>query len=155
VAEQTLSALCVECGLCCDGSLFRFLPLEPDELSTCAALGLQVVKQSGRDAMPLPCPKLKDRCCTVYAQRPQGCRNYGCHTLHRLNTGALSPREALDVVREAQRRLAELRAVWPGEGPLVQRATAAALDGKLPEEALLALERVVSWLDARVHWPES
>jgi hypothetical protein len=151
--SDALSALCVECGLCCDGSLFRFLPVGPGELATCHALGLPVVAQSGRDAMPLPCSRLEGRGCTVYEGRPQGCRTFGCHVLHRLNVGELTHREALDVVREAQRRIARLREAGPGVEPVVQRATNEALDGRLPEDALRLLEAVQSWLDARLHWP--
>jgi Fe-S-cluster containining protein len=155
VADDALSSLCVECGLCCDGSLFRFLPVEAESLAACAALGLPVVRQSGRDAMPLPCLKLQGRCCTVYEGRPAGCRAFGCHVLHRLAIGALSAHEAQDVVREAQRRIARLRELWPGHEPIVQCATTEALAGQLPDEALRALERVQSWLDARMHWPLS
>ena len=72
MTTSKLSALCVECGLCCDGSLFRFLPVEPGDVERHRALGLPVVTQSGRLAMPLPCAKLEAKCCTVYAQRPPG-----------------------------------------------------------------------------------
>lgn len=147
--------MCVECGLCCDGSLFRFLPLEAAERDTCQPLGLEVVKRSGQWAMPLPCPRLVDRCCTVYEGRPTGCRAFGCHALHRYATGALTHAEVMDVVREAQRRIAALRPFWPESRALVQDATNAALEGSLAPEALAALERVHAWLDARVHWPQS
>jgi uncharacterized protein len=150
---DALSALCVECGLCCDGSLFRFLPLGEDPPGAYAALGLPVVLQSGQPAMPLPCGRLEGRCCAVYAERPGGCRRFRCHALHRVSEGTLAPAAALAAVREAQRRIAALRAAWPGEGPVVQRATALALAGRLPAGPLEALEAARDWLDEHLHWP--
>jgi hypothetical protein len=145
----------VECGLCCDGTLFRFLPVEPAEVETYRALALPVVTQSGRLAMPLPCSKLEKRCCTVYAKRPSGCRTFVCHLGRRLELGDVGFEDALATVREAQRRIEVLRAAWPGAEPLVQRATSQAAHGtSLPEPALTALEQVHAWLDERMHWPD-
>lgn len=153
--SSKLSALCVECGLCCDGSLFRFLPVEPGDVPRHAALSLPVVTQSGRLAMPLPCAKLEARCCTVYEARPPGCRAFGCWLGHRLEHGEVSFAEALVVVREAQARVAALRRAWPGREPVVQRATHEVLEGDgLDAAALAALEAVQAWLDAQLHWPD-
>ena len=150
-----LSALCVECGLCCDGSLFRFLPVEANEVEPLRALALPVVTQSGRLAMELPCSKLEQRCCTVYEQRPSSCRAYVCHLGHRLELGEVGFEVALETVREAQRRIEVLRAAWPGVEPVVQRATsAAAHDASFPEPAFTALEQVHAWLDEQLHWPD-
>ena len=154
IDPEGLSALCVACGLCCDGSLFRFLPVEPGDAGAHRALGLPVVKQSGRLAMPLPCAKLEARCCTVYAQRPPGCRAFVCHLGHRLERKEVGFAHALGVVQQAQQRIAALRAAWPGVEPVVQRATAAAQAGELPEAALEALAAVHAWLDEHVHWPD-
>jgi hypothetical protein len=150
-----LSELCCECGLCCDGSLFRFLPADPAELERYAALGLPTVIQSGRPAMPLPCLRLADRCCTVYADRPTGCRSYRCRLSHRLGAGEVTMVQALTAVHEAQARIAVLGRHWPEPGPLVQSATAAALAGdpRMHGPALAALASVQAWLDDAIHWP--
>lgn len=155
MSSPGLSALCVECGLCCDGSLFRFLPVEPAEVERYRSLCLPVVTQSGRLAMPLPCSKLEARCCTVYADRPTGCRTFVCHLGRRLELGDASFAEALKIVREAQRRIEVLRTAWPGPEPVVQRATqAATLDQAPGEPAVEALRSVHEWLDEWIHWPE-
>ena len=148
-----LSALCVECGLCCDGSLFRFLPVEPQDVEKHHALALPVVTQSGRLAMPLPCAKLEARCCGVYQARPPGCRAFVCRLGRRLEDGEVSAATALGLVREAQRLIEVLRVKWPGPEPVVQRATAAK-DAPPNEDALEALRAVHKWLDAHLHWPE-
>ncbi len=151
----TLSDLCVACGLCCDGSLFRFVPAKEAERETWEALGLPLVVQSGQLAMALPCRRLEGRCCTVYAQRPSGCRAYVCWLGKRLEEGTVGFPEALSAVQEAQRRIAVLAKEWPVEGPVVQATTAEALAGRFPSaRAQKALEDVHAWLDERVHWPD-
>jgi hypothetical protein len=153
---MTLSELCVACGLCCDGSLFRFLPVDEAERATYARLGLPVVTQSGRPAMPLPCTRLAGTCCTVYAERPGGCRAYVCRLGDALSRGQVSGERALAVVREARRRIDALRAAFPGHEPVVQRATTASLAGDpaLSAEAFERLAHARRWLDDEVHWPE-
>lgn len=154
---MTLSELCTACGLCCDGSLFRFLPVDASERETYERLALPVVTQSGRLAMPLPCRRLKDRACTVYAERPGGCRAYVCRLGDELTRGAVSGERALAVVREAHRRIAALKAAFPGDGPVVQRATTAAMTGDpaLSDVALELLSDARTWLDQEFHWPEA
>ena len=150
-----LSALCLECGLCCDGTLFRFLPVEAGEVESLGALALPVVTQSGRLAMALPCAKLEKRCCTVYEKRPSGCSGFVCHLGRRLELNDVGFDEALQTVREAQRRIEVLRAAWPGGEPLVQRATSEAAHARsFPEPAFTALEQVHAFLDEQMHWPE-
>lgn len=155
MSGQGLSDLCVACGLCCDGSLFRFLPVEASEVEHYRALSLPVVTQSGRLAMRLPCSRLEKRCCTIYEQRPSGCRTFVCHLGRRLELGEVGFEEALRIVHEAQRRIAVLRSAWPLEEPVVQKATQMAARGRSPSEpALKAVEAVHHWLDEWIHWPD-
>ena len=150
-----LSELCVECGLCCDGTLFRYLPVEPEETEHYRKLDLPVVTQSGRLAMRLPCARLEAKCCTIYAERPAGCRTFVCHLGRRLELSDVAFPAALDIVREAQRRIEALRAVWPGPEPVVQRATEQASRGKWPSTAAYdALQAVHDYLDEWIHWPD-
>lgn len=153
---MTLSKLCLACGLCCDGSLFRFVPAQESEAELHLKLGLPVVQQSGRAAMALPCRRLSERQCTVYEERPSGCRAYVCRLGDELERGEVSFAHALAVVREAQRRIAALAAAWPGEGPVVQSATLAALeaDSSLSDAAYELLADARSWIDQELHWPE-
>ena len=105
--------------------------------------------------MPLPCSKLEARCCTVYADRPSGCRTFVCHLGRRLELGDATFTDALKIVREAQRRIEVLRAAMPGLEPVVQRATReASLSKGHDESALDALQAVHDWLDEWIHWPE-
>ena len=67
---MSLSALCLECGLCCDGTLFRQVKISPAERDELVALGIGVGQKSKHDVMWLPCGKLDGKCCTIYEARP-------------------------------------------------------------------------------------
>jgi hypothetical protein len=99
---SALSTLCVHCGLCCDGTLFTHVPLRRQEVEGLERLGLRVAERT--DGVPVllqPCAALKERCCTVYADRPKGCRRYQCYLLTALAEGEVSLEEAHAVVDEA------------------------------------------------------
>jgi Fe-S-cluster containining protein len=150
-----LSALCVQCGLCCDGTMYRFLPVRTEDAPMHEAHGLPLVTQRGQLAMPLPCSKLVNKCCTVYETRPNGCRGFVCKLGDQLEKGEVTSDQALRVVKEAHRRIALLRAKYPTNAPsLVQAATTQEREGPgLDLPALEALGNVIDWLDAHLHWP--
>lgn len=108
-----LSNLCLECGLCCDGSLFQFVAVPPWEAPRLQQLGLPLQPRRDRLTMPLPCGRLEGRCCSIYEARPSGCRAFVCALGKRLEAGALSEAEALEVVRQAQARVEAVRAALP------------------------------------------
>lgn len=105
---SALSTLCLHCGLCCDGTLFNHVPLRRTEVEALERLGL-TVKERAEDGVPIllqPCAALKERCCTVYADRPKACRRYQCYLLTALAEGEVSLEEARAVVDEALARRA-------------------------------------------------
>lgn len=121
--EADLSTLCMRCGLCCDGSLFSHVPLLPAEASRLRPLGVGVVEQaSGARVLPQRCAALRGTCCTVYTERPEGCRRYRCLLLGALVEGEVSLEEALGVVAQAHARVVEAGAalgLQPEEGSAV------------------------------------
>lgn len=121
--SQDLSSLCVSCGLCCDGTLFRHVKISGDEREELVRLGIGVGEKRGGDVMWLPCGKLDGKCCTIYGQRPQGCRAFVCALGKRVVAKELSVEEALVHVNEMQARLARLSAALPwGDGLVLRRA---------------------------------
>ena len=134
-----LSTLCQQCGLCCDGSLFTFLPLEAAEIEATRTLGVRLeVRRDGRTAMRLPCPVLKGTCCGAYAQRPTRCRTFVCALGTSLVRKDTSMPAALAVVAEAKRRLGALDAMLPSRAPgdgrsVLQRAQQ--LEATEPDDA--------------------
>ena len=109
-AEQ----LCLACGLCCDGTLFDNVRLEPgDDAKRLKSLGLPVTVSRGKEpvaTLPQPCPALcQDRTCRLYAHRPQQCRTYECMVYKSMQAGQLAPDAALRRVTSARRQADRVR----------------------------------------------
>ncbi len=100
-----LSQLCVSCGLCCDGSIFGFVALSNDEPERLEKLPVQIDRLGDRSSLRLPCHALKNRCCSVYAERPSGCRTFVCKLGEHLTHGNLTSGECSEVVAEAIDRI--------------------------------------------------
>jgi hypothetical protein len=115
--DGELAALCQACGLCCDGSLFGRVDLEPDEVEPARRHGLHVL-DDGR-CFEQPCAalvpldavaELPGRACSTYEHRPASCRRFVCrlYDRHRREGGSLEPR--LAAVRRVRQLLAALEA---------------------------------------------
>ena len=109
-----MSRLCLSCGLCCNGALFARVALTGDEARTLAER-VEVGRDSeGATVLRQPCRALRDRRCTVYADRPQACRAYVCQLVQRFSKGEVDFDTALDVVREARLSVGDVaRALGP------------------------------------------
>lgn len=131
--------LCLECGLCCDGTLFRQVRISVRLVT----LGIGVGTKSRADVMWLPCGKLNGRCCSIYEARPGGCRRFVCALGTKLERREVSFDEAMVRVRDMQARLEVLRkALGVEPGALVLRAAREAIDGVAPvrDEAFKRVE---------------
>jgi Fe-S-cluster containining protein len=106
-------ALCLACGLCCNGVLFRDVELQPaDDAAVLAALGLPIGGRSPRRParLPQPCAALcADNRCRVYEIRPRRCRQFECVLLQQTGRGEVALAAALGVVRLARHRAARVR----------------------------------------------
>jgi Fe-S-cluster containining protein len=107
------SRLCMACGLCCDGALHNAGVLLPEEVPVAFSRGMNVSEAGAEARFALPCPMLKDRCCTIYAGRPRACRNYKCRLLMSLDAGENSLEECLDKVRNARSLVRKLQDILP------------------------------------------
>jgi hypothetical protein len=99
----------MQCGLCCDGTLFDNAPLQSQEKDLAVSLGLELLEShSGEPRFAQPCPQFVDGCCAAYEHNPVGCTEYRCHLLDDYTAGKLELADALEVigaVRGAIRRL--------------------------------------------------
>lgn len=122
------SALCLSCGLCCDGSLFWAVELEPDDrVPGGAAPGARLAQ---------PCAFHSDGVCGVYATRPAQCRAFVCNVLRAVQEGAREPAWGRARIAEMRHLLAGLDDALPGEGALYGRAAAYLEDAdSLPDDA--------------------
>lgn len=92
--------LCTNCGMCCDGTLFEYVEIEPDERAQVSSLFDLTDGEKGPVFLQ-PCPHTVARVCTAYDNRPATCRAYRCKTLIALETGDITRPEALRRVEEA------------------------------------------------------
>ncbi len=95
-----MQSLCTECGLCCDGTLFRYVPLlERDELARIRPADM-IVLDDGQSGLRQSCPFFRNHLCTIYTDgRPQSCAEYRCHLLDRYVRGEISRADALAEIR--------------------------------------------------------
>ncbi|MCP3137051.1 YkgJ family cysteine cluster protein [Pyxidicoccus xibeiensis] len=145
-----LSTLCLRCGMCCDGTLFTHVSLQPTEVAALQQRGLPLSQRAdGSPALAQHCAALDGRTCTVYADRPASCRRYHCQLFAALAEKEVSLDEALAVVDEAQALVAAAGEALPpaSEGEprsVMQRARRAE---PLPPESQAARERAEAFLD--------
>lgn len=111
------SALCLACGMCCDGSLFSFVAVSAAEARTLRASGVEVREQAGALKLPQRCGALLGKCCTVYEQRPFVCRRFDCLLARAVSEKELPIDEALGIVGEAHARLGRLDGLLPRRKP--------------------------------------
>ncbi len=147
----TSEQLCLACGLCCDGTLFDNVRLEPgDDAKQLQALGLPVTVSRARQPVarfPQPCAALcADRTCRVYAHRPRQCRTYECMVFKEAQAGRLDSAAALRLVKRARRQADRVRRLLRKLGdaeeqcPLGERfhRMQDRMEAEAPDEAALA-----------------
>lgn len=107
VPSEAAARLCSACGMCCDGTLFHSVLLQPEDNSRqLASLGLKIKKRNGRTFFYQPCPTHHQGQCRIYPDRPRRCRQFNCQQLLRLADGKTSEAQALTTIHDA-RRLAD------------------------------------------------
>jgi hypothetical protein len=100
--EQSEQSICMACGLCCDGTLFGHVDLEPeDDVVTLVAGGIQILSHETSSRFKQPCTAHKGCKCTVYPNRPRSCVRFHCVLLERFKANKISKSEALRLIREA------------------------------------------------------
>lgn len=127
-AGAAAQALCLSCGLCCDGSLFWAVEIDgADAVPEGAAPG-------GRLAQP--CSFHAGGACGIYATRPGQCRAFVCDVLGAVLDGSRDRAWAHTRIEAMRHLLAGLDDALPGEGALYARAAAYLEDAEaLPDDA--------------------
>ena len=102
--SSTAQRLCLACGLCCDGALFKDVELRPgDDAVRLRELGLPLEMRRGQARFPQPCAALGADCrCGIYADRPARCREFECALLRAVSAERLETAAALRVIRAAR-----------------------------------------------------
>lgn len=112
------SDLCLECALCCDGSLFLKAQLRPHEPERARSLGLTVIESDNQPGFHLPCHLLNDKACSIYEkpERPQVCGSFRCDLLKRYLNSEVDLDSALKTIQTTRTVLAEIQQLLPFGG---------------------------------------
>ena len=68
----------MECGLCCDGTLFGSVRIDAGERERLTRVHLRVVDKGGELSIAQRCTALVGCLCSLYADRPRACAQYEC-----------------------------------------------------------------------------
>ena len=89
--------LCVRCGFCCDGTIFKRVQLEEQDDAGKLSL-FQIIRVQGDFFFQQPCFAFDQiKGCRIYHVRPIKCRNFSCKLLSRLKNQELSFQNALEL----------------------------------------------------------
>lgn len=95
--------LCLACGLCCNGVLFKDVELQAgDNAALLTSRGLPIVARGGKQRFAQPCRALDSCTCQVYVDRPARCRQFECLLFKSVSQGRTELAEALRIVRRAR-----------------------------------------------------
>ena len=102
--ENVEQEICVDCGFCCDGTLFHYAVTKDKSHPL-----FHIEEVDGKNRFRQPCHLFKDGCCSIYDQkRPTICGEFKCKLLRRVNAGAVSQSEAVGRVYEAKKLKEEI-----------------------------------------------
>lgn len=80
--------------MCCDGTLFAWVRLEPNELAWAQRLRLPLIDKGENQAFVQRCACFDGARCSEYADRPTRCRSYRCKLLKRVEAGETTLEDA-------------------------------------------------------------
>jgi Fe-S-cluster containining protein len=107
IEEQSI---CIDCGLCCDGTMFHAIDLESsDDLDPLRIRGAVLISDGGSRRFQQPCPAFDGTCCSVYEARPSSCRSYVCGLLESVTNGGTSLTAARQTIERAKKLASVVR----------------------------------------------
>lgn len=148
--SEVAGALCLGCGLCCDGGFHAHVDLDREDRAALAAIG-----EPAPDRLDHPCRYFADGPCAIYAVRPAACRAYRCRVLKALDRGEIDPPTARARVAEALALRARMRESLPPGMTIAQAAAEWGARGRgspTPENARAMLAYVAYWAFAERHF---
>ncbi len=95
------SSLCLDCGLCCDGTMHTTVALEPaDDRAVLQGEGFRLLVFETEACFEQPCVAFHGSC-TIYDHRPMKCSRYRCALLRQVDSGEVTDGEARALVADA------------------------------------------------------
>lgn len=95
------TSLCLDCGLCCDGTMHSTVALEHgDDREVLLRTGFHLLLFEAEARFEQPCHAFHGSC-TIYEDRPTLCRSYRCALLRQVDSGEVSDADARALVTTA------------------------------------------------------
>lgn len=116
-AGAPASALCLGCGLCCNGVLYTHALLESHEVEPAIRAGLNVIQDEGGRRFTQPCACNDAGPCAIYADRPAACASYQCALLKGYLSGEASLEQCAAKVSRVKQLVASITARLPEAEP--------------------------------------
>ena len=119
------AALCLDCGLCCNGVLFDQVRLVAGD--NAKALSARGLKLKQRRFFNQPCTALCGSQCTIYGDRPTRCRQFECRQYQLVAAGEIPAESAAGRIGEVRCQVAGIEILLAAAGatnrrkPLAQR----------------------------------
>ncbi len=111
------SRLCTACRMCCDGTLFEIVRMQPgDSPAQLSRHGMRMRCRDGEYFMEQPCAALLETGCTIYSDRPSRCRQFNCQQLHLVEAGQTTEADAMAAIGTAHALAAQVRALIEQSG---------------------------------------
>jgi uncharacterized protein len=116
--ETTIEQLCLVCGVCCNGVLFKDVELPlGDAADRLVQLGLPLRRYRRHCCLPQPCAALDpSNRCRVYGNRPDRCRKFECALFQAVQAGNVEVAAALRVIRATALRAEKVRRIFNALG---------------------------------------
>ena len=92
--------ICIECGLCCDGSMFENVGIDKnDDPALLKQMGVESFTVRDKLVFSLPCLGQEGRRCRLYddARRFKVCKEFKCRLLKQYIAGEISYDSAMDL----------------------------------------------------------
>lgn len=113
MSENSNGSICLDCGMCCDGTFLDYAPVTEEESAVLESTGLSIKLVEGLGLrIQLPCMKFGG-CCTIYADRPAVCRSFRCELLKSTDKGKIETGQALQRIQLLKTLKAELQQIIP------------------------------------------
>jgi Fe-S-cluster containining protein len=142
VSVAEANALCMQCGLCCNGTFYGSVVIAEEETARLSRVGLRIVRDDGTTTMSQPCSALRGCLCAVYEERPTACARYECSLRKKLVADECSLDDATANVAKMRELLATIRTAFDcPESMSIWKRILAMEEPKTPEEAAAASQK--------------
>jgi len=101
--DRASGNICIQCGLCCDGSMFAHAGIDKnDDMTFLKQMGVESFTIRDKLFFTLPCMGQEGKLCMIYndARRFNVCRTFKCRLLKQYISSEISYDSAVDVIRE-------------------------------------------------------